>query len=298
MAISITLDQARALDALARHGTFAKAAAAVRKQHTAVLYAIGALEEQTGLTILDRTGYRTKITPAGEAVLAQCRKMLDAERELEALCEVIRTGWEPRLGVVFDGIVPADAVLRVVGELARERVPTKLTVTAEFLGGVEEAFVRGDGDLMISVLPPQTVALKSVAMAPLRAILVAHKDHSLVTKDAPVTDDELRSQVLLVVRGSDPRLRLSTASLAVSTVVSLNDFHAKKTALLEGFGYGWMPEHLIARELRRGTLVRLRWKAGSTHTYHPHVYYRADRPPGRAAQRVIDALKAARSTPP
>jgi DNA-binding transcriptional LysR family regulator len=298
VAMVVTLDQARALDALARHGTFAKAAAALRKQHTAVLYAVRTLETQTGLAILDRTGYRTKITASGEAVLAQCRKMLDAERELEALCEVIRTGWEPRLGVVFDGIVPADRVLRVVGELARERIPTRLTVTAEFLGGVEEAFVRGDGDLMISVLPPQTVTLAAVPMAPLRALLVAHREHPLTAKGAAVTDDELRAEVLLVVRGSDPRLRLSTSSLTVSTVVSLNDFHAKKTALLEGFGFGWMPEHLIAKELRKGTLARVRWRAGSTHTYHPHVYHRADRPVGRAAQRVIDALKQSRSPRP
>ena len=140
MAMAITLDQARALDALARHGTFAKAAAALRKQHTAVLYALRSLETQTGLALLDRSGYRTRLTPAGELVLAQCRRLLDAERELETLCEVIRTGWEPRLGIVFDGIVPSDDLLRVVGALAREGVPTKLTVTAEFLGGVEAAF--------------------------------------------------------------------------------------------------------------------------------------------------------------
>ncbi len=141
-AMVVTLDQARALDALARCGTFAKAAAALRKQHTAVLYALRTLEEQTGLALLDRTGYRTKLSPAGELVLAQCRRMLDAERDLATLCEVMRTGWEPRLSIVFDGVVAAEALLRVVGELARERVPTKLTVTAEFLGGVEEAFVR------------------------------------------------------------------------------------------------------------------------------------------------------------
>ncbi len=292
--MEVTLDQARALDALARHGTFAKAAAALHKQHTAVLYALKGLEAQTGLALLDRTGYRTKLTAVGELVLAQCRRMLDAERELGALCEVIRTGWEPRLGIVFDGIVQADPVLRVVGELARERVPTRLTVTAEFLGGVEEAFVRAEADVMVSVLPPKTVSLRSQAMAPLRALLVARKGHPLVAKGAAVSDDDLRGQVLLVVRGSDPRLRLSTDALDVPTVVSLNDFHAKRTSLLDGLGYGWMPEHLIEKELRRGALVRVRWKAGSTHTYQPHVYTRAGQAPGRAAQRVIDALVAPR----
>lgn len=286
----VTLDQARALDALARHGTFARAAAALGKQHTAVLYALRALEAQTALALLDRAGYRTRLTPAGELVLAQCRRMLEAERDLAALCDVIRTGWEPRLGIVFDGIVPAEPVLRVVGELARERVPTRLTVTAEFLGGVEEAFVRSEADVMISVLPPRTVSLRAQPMAPLRALLVARRGHPLLARGASVTDDDLRAQVLLVVRGSDARLRLSTESLEVPTVVSLNDFHAKKTSLLEGLGYGWMPEHLIAKELRRGSLARVRWKAGSTHTYHPHVYTRGERPPGRAAQRLIDAL--------
>lgn len=287
-----TLDQARALDALARHGTFAKAAASLGRQHTAVLAALRAMEAQAGLAILDRSGYRTKLTPAGELVLAQCRKMLASERELTALCEVLRTGWEPRLGVVLDGIVPAAPVLRVVGELARERVPTRLRVATEFLGGVEEAFAREEADLMISVLPPQSVALRGEAMEPIRALLVARKDHPLVLRGAAVTDDELCAEVLLMVRGSDPRLRLSTAGLPVGTVIHLNDFHAKKTSLLDGHGYGWMPEHLIGRELRRGTLARVRWKGGSAHAFHPHVYHRAERALGRAARRVLDALRA------
>ena len=50
----VSLEQARALDALARHGTFVAAADALHKGHTAVLYAVQSLERQTGLTLLDR----------------------------------------------------------------------------------------------------------------------------------------------------------------------------------------------------------------------------------------------------
>jgi DNA-binding transcriptional LysR family regulator len=97
-------------------------------------------------------------------------------------------------------------------------------------------------DVMISVLPPLAVALRGDPMAPIRALLVARKDHPLVLRGAAVSDDDLCAHVLLMVRGSDPRLRLSTASLPVGTVIHLNDFHAKKTSLLDGHGYGWMPE--------------------------------------------------------
>lgn len=291
----ITLEQARALDAIARHGTFARAADSLRKKHTAVLYSLRTLETQTGLALLDRTGYRTKLTPAGEQVLARCRQMLAAERDLEALCHEIRAGWEPRLGVVFDGIVPADAILAAVGEIARSKAPTRIHVTAEFLGGVESTFVRDEADLMISVLPPQSIALKAEALAPIRAYLVAHRDHPLVARAASVTDEDLRAHVLLMVRGSDPRLRLSTAAVDVPSTIHLNDFQSKKTAAVSGIGYGWLPEHLITKELRRGTLVRVRWKGGDSHVFRPHVYYRRDRAPGRAAAQVIAALT--RKTP-
>ncbi|MCC6647618.1 MAG: LysR family transcriptional regulator [Polyangiaceae bacterium] len=289
--MAVTLEQARALDALARHGTFAKAAAALKKQHSAVVYALRTMEAETRLSLLDRSGYRTRLSPTGELVLARCRRLLDEERELDALCEVARSGWEPRLGVVFDGVVDAGPILRVVGELTRARATTSLHVTAEFLGGVEAAFVRGEADLMVSVLPPRALSLSSRAMAPLPARLVAQRGHPLVKRGAAVGDDDLRREVLLVVRGGDPRLRLPTAGLGVQTIVSLNDFHAKKTALVEGLGYGWMPEHLIVKELARGQLVQLAWSGGaSSFTYRPRVYRHTGRALGKAGTRIMEAL--------
>ena len=62
-----TLDQARALDALARAGTYAAAAKLLSKQHSAVVYAVQQLESQTELQLLDRSGYRTKLTPRARA---------------------------------------------------------------------------------------------------------------------------------------------------------------------------------------------------------------------------------------
>src|SRR6185436_11310876 len=102
--LHLSLDQARALDAWARHGTFQRAAQALHKGHTAVLYALRTLEEQAGIALVDRTGYRSRLTPAGQRVLEQCRKLLATERELESLCTELRAGWEPSLKVVFDDV--------------------------------------------------------------------------------------------------------------------------------------------------------------------------------------------------
>jgi DNA-binding transcriptional LysR family regulator len=75
--------------------------------------------------------------------------------------------------------------------------------------------------------------------------------------------------------------------------VYLSDFHAKKGALLSGAGYGWMPRHMIERELADGVLLTLatelhRW------AYRPVLVTPSGRTLGPAgtlfAQTLMDSL--------
>ena len=290
--MNVTLDQARALDALARHGTLQKAAASLHKGHTALLYGLSRLEEETGLVLLDRRGYRTKLTLAGERVLEQCRRLLAEERALTSVVDEIKTGFEPWVHVVLDGILPITPVLSVVAALRKEGAPTRLKVSVAFLGEVEATFLRENADLMASVLPAEAPGLRATKLPPVRAHLVAHKDHPLAREQGPLALDALDPHVLLTVRGSDPRLEMSTSPLERQASVHLADFGAKKTAILQGIGYGWLPEHLLAPELAKKTLRALPLGRGATHTFQPRLYLREGARPGRAASRLVDALTA------
>lgn len=282
----ITLEQARALDALERTGTFAGAAAALGRGHSSVLYLLRTLEECLGFPLLDRSQYRTQLNARGQRVLESCRLLLQAEAGLAATVQELRAGWEPKLAVVFDGIVPVEPLLRAVGRLIRDKVPTRIDVRAEFLGGVEEAFERTAADLMIAVLPPHSSGLRSVALAPLPASLVARADHPLARGQHD--EHSLDAHLLLTVRGSDPRLQLSTAGIEAHSTVHLNDFASKRGAILAGIGYGWMPDALIDSELRRKKLRRIRWTRPSRHVFHPRLYHRGQ--PGPATRQLIAAL--------
>lgn len=285
--LGVTLEQARALAAVEQAGTFAGAAATLRRGHTSVLYLIRTLEDQLGFAVLDRSGYRTRLTAHGRRVLEGCRALLAAESELAAVVGELRAGWEPTLGVVFDGIVPIEPLLQAVGQLVAERAPTRIDVRAEFLAGVEEAFVDGRADLMIAVLPPRQPGLTSVELPPLRAKLVVRADHALLRG----RQDEagLRRHILLTVRGSDPRLELSTSGIEAHSTVLLNDFASKRAAILAGIGYGWLPEAMIAEELATRRLRPIRWSRSSSHVFHPRLYHRGKL--GPAARRLIDAWR-------
>ncbi len=283
----VTIEQARALDALARGGSFAAAAAELHRGHTSILYAIKTLEDALGFPVLDRSRYRTQLSPRGRRVLEACRDLLAADAELASTIGVLRGGWEPTVGVVFDGIVPIEPLLHAIDALTHERVPTRIEVRAEFLAGVEDEFAHRNADLMIAVLPPRAPGLIAIDLPPLHASLVARSDHPLARgrHDARA----LRDHLLLTVRGSDPRLELSTAGIEARSTVHLHDFAAKRTAVLAGIGFGWLPDPMIEADLARRRLRRIRWTRASRHVFHPRLYHRGAL--GPAARRLVDSLK-------
>jgi DNA-binding transcriptional LysR family regulator len=289
--LNITFDQARALDALARHGTMQAAARALHKAHSAVLYALRNLETQTGLTLIDRSGYRTRLTPAGTRVWRECERLLTWERELERTCQTMLGGYEPQLTLVCDGLYPSAALLRELRNVQLASPSTRIDVFAEYLTGVERAFAEHDADLMVSVLPPRDPNLIGVALPPLDAYLVVHRAHPLAGR-RKVDLDALARETLLTVRGSDPRLALPTGPLDPIATLQLHDFHAKREAILQGMGFGWLPAYLIEQDLARGCLCRVAFMGGSHHAFQPHVYRRRSRALGRAAEALIARLAA------
>ena len=289
--MNVTLEQARSLDALARTGTLQGAGKMLHKVHTAVLYGLNQLEAQTGLDLLDRRGYRIRLTAAGEQVLVHCRKLLEAEAGLEATCAELQSGWEPSLDLVFDVVFPPEPVLDVMRALKAEGAPTRVRVDVASLEEVERRFEASEADLMVSVLPSKLEGLRVVKLPKLRARLVAHRRHALVRGRKRLTRKQLSEHVLVTVRGSAPRLKLSTAQLDRQSTVQLPDFHAQKAAILRGLGFGWLPEWLIRDELKRKELVPLR--TANAHAFEPRLYVREGRL-GHAASRLVDALSPSR----
>lgn len=287
--MNVTLDQARTLDAFAREGTLQRAAKRLHKGHPAVLYALKQLEQQTGLELFDRSGYRTRLTGAGEAVLRHCRQLLEAERALEATCAVLQSGWEPVLRVVFDAIVPLEPFFDLVREVRQSHAPTRVMLSVDSLDGVASRFEAEKADLMVTVLPPQPGhSLRIHPLPRLKARLVAHKQHPLA-RQSRVTRDDLAQHVLLTVRGSDPRLQLATAELDTQSTVHLSDFHAKKSAILKGIGFGWLPDWLTAKELHSKELVPLKLAQGAVHTFDPRVVTRGQL--GHAGTALLESLQ-------
>jgi len=283
-----TLDQLEVLDAIEKHGTFAAAARALGKVPSAVSYAVRTLEDQLGVSLFERLGNRTALTPAGRRLLASAREVLVQARGLEQLAGELRDGWEPELQVVVDGVYPMQPLMAALTVFSGRQIPTRVRLDVEYQEGVPARWQADDAALMLILdFDPEDDPLTMHPLPALPMRLVAAPGHPLLGGASP----DLSSHFELVVKDSAPQYARTPKQTFHNSqhVVYLSDFHSKRLAALSGVGFGWLPEHLIAGDLAAGALAVVPG-VPSEWVYHPQLVHRSDVALGRAAALFVAVL--------
>jgi len=91
-------------------------------------------------------------------------------------------GWEPRLLVIIDGILPLEPILDGLKTLAAEQVPTRIQVKVEFLSGVSTRFEREQGDLMLVGDSESRPFLDEQTLPDMECVLCVAAAHPLAKK--------------------------------------------------------------------------------------------------------------------
>ena len=110
----INIEALEMLDAIDRRGSFAKAAEELNKATSALSYGVQKLEEQLDITVFQRQGRRSVLTPAGRLILEEGRKILDATSRLAEKAKELATGWEPRLRIAVESILNHEVFFKVL----------------------------------------------------------------------------------------------------------------------------------------------------------------------------------------
>jgi DNA-binding transcriptional LysR family regulator len=292
MILQFDLIGLKAFVAVVDCGGFGRAAQQLHKAQSAISHQVRKLEEQLGIELFNREGYRVRLTPAGEAVLAEARRVLAQTEHVQSVARQFSQGWEPRLLVIIDGIFPLDPILEGLKTLAAEQVPTRIQVKVEFLSGVASRFEREDGDLMLVVDSQSRPFLHEETLPEMDCVLCVAATHPLA-KEKAVTLTQLHEHIELSVQHSSEEQRSDRLYFGCERGFYLSSFQAKKQALLMGVGFGWMPLYLIRGELKVGTLREVKYAGGSRFRFAPRLVRRADRKLGRTGQRLVELLRAA-----
>ncbi|MGL4476010.1 MAG: LysR family transcriptional regulator [Shewanella sp.] len=286
----IDIDAFRVLDVLVETGSFAAAAERLHKAQSAVSYQIKKLEQELGITLLDRSQYRAQLTPQGLAILKEGQRLLQQWDHITQLASRFGEGWEPKLELIIDGALPMEPVMTALKRMAAHQVPTKIQLNVEFLGGVQHRFLRDSADLMLVKDFRSGSQYHATPLPSVTSILVVASSHVLAVK-RQVELHQLQQFVELTIEDSsgDKGYR-DDMQFGGDKVFYLSGFMMKKNALLKGLGFGWMPDYLVNDELASGVLVEVDFVAGSRYSFTPQLVWSQQRPLGRAGQLFTQLL--------
>ncbi|HYF18909.1 MAG TPA: LysR family transcriptional regulator [Ramlibacter sp.] len=291
----IDLDSLRLLQAVEQHGSFAAAAQALCVVTSTITHAVRGLEERVGLQIFDRSGRRVRFTANGRALLEHGRTLLAQADAFDDRMRTLATGWEPRLVVAVDEVIPMSPVMALVRDFLAAAPHTTLRLCREAAAGSWDALVAGRADLVVGAparAQPAGGGCDSVPFVPIRFVLAVAAGHPLAGRNDLISNAEIarhRSVVLDDTTRALPHLPYGLQDHALQLAVP--DEASKLEAIRLGLGCGFLPEAVARPRVRRGELRLLK-----VQTPHPPsdsaIAWRAGEA-GRAVQWWVQRLSAA-----
>ena len=254
----ITIEALLVLDAIEHRGSYAAAAEQLNKVPSALSYIVQKLEEQLNVTIFERQGRRSVLTPAGKHLLAEGRKVLSAMNTLSEQTQTIANGWEPRISIAFDSILEIAPIFSIVSQFLEEHQNIEIDVQEEVMNGSWEALIEDRVDLVIGAPEPVPVqkGIRATKIGELNQVLVVHKTHPLAQMRQGVNALELSKFRTVVVHDSAQNEIARTVNIIEGSrhfyVTTINQ---KIAAIVAGIGIGYLPKTLVQRYLANDELI-------------------------------------------
>jgi DNA-binding transcriptional LysR family regulator len=256
----ITIEALRVLDTIEKRGSYAAAAEQLDKVPSALSYIVQKLEEQLGVTLFQKQGRRSVLTPAGRHLLDEGRLILDAAERLGEQTRNIANGYESKIRLAIDTIINSSEIYEVLAEFMAIHPGIELDVREESLGGAWEVLINDEVDMVIGATDPipQNRGVRAIAIAQSDLIYVASKDHPLAKSTTPIRQEQLQQTRQVVIRDSiQTGVPWSRGLLNLQQHFYVRSMHSKIMAQLAGIGAGYLPRQRIKNHLQDGSLIEL-----------------------------------------
>lgn len=270
----ITIEVLETIDAIDRRGSFAKAAEELNKATSAVSYAVQKLEEQLDISLFQRQGRRSVLTPAGQLILSEGRDILQTTARLANKAKEVATGWEPKIGIAVESHFSYSTFFPVLKRFLKDHASIEVDVRESVLNGGWEALEQGKVDLVVG--PPGPVPLhkgyRAVSLGKADLVAVISTAHELSPQllklqmnsgvnserdselDSKLNNEEKHNVVKNLVSGIRRVITHDTSNVEVTRseglgndgeVFYVQNIDQKVEAIVAGIGIGHLPRHRV-----------------------------------------------------
>ncbi len=255
----INIEVLEILDAIDRRGSFAKAAEELNKATSALSYAITKLEDQLSLSVFQRQGRRSVLTPAGQHILIEGRQILAASKTLAAQAREVATGWEPKLRIALESTAQHSVFFTVLNQFLNEHENLEIDICESVLNGGWDALENDEVDLVVAAPGPvpQQKGFRAVSMpdSEMLPVIAAHHPYAQYAEDSEALTRYL-PRLRRVITHDTAKVNVTrSAGLSIGKrTLYVQTIDQKLQAQLAGLGIGHLPRHRIQHYLDSGEL--------------------------------------------
>jgi DNA-binding transcriptional LysR family regulator len=253
------LRQLQTFQAVVEHGSFMRAAEALRYAQSTITLHIQQLEADLGVPLFARQGKKAQLTEAGRLLRAEAAHILG---RAEALRRTMRELSGGQAGYVRLGAIEPAASLRLPALLApfcAERPRVRLALEVGGTRALAQRVAAGDLDLGIVSPPPASMGLAFEPLFVERLALLAPEEHPLARAETIGAHDLRGHRLLLTEQICAYRQAIEQALLEQGadtySGIEIGSMIALKYAVQQGLGVGLVPV-IIACPPPPGTVLR------------------------------------------
>ncbi|MEE2710366.1 MAG: LysR family transcriptional regulator [Gemmatimonadota bacterium] len=295
--MNLSYDQMATFHAVARHGSFSKAAVSLFRSQSAVSIQVAKLEEALGRRLFDRTTKYFALTEAGEVLQRYVSEieelMQQAEQELADL----------------DHMEQGRLVLCTSDTTGCYRLPAMLRQYSERYPGIDivvrnatsprtiQAVYEHEVDLGIVTLASLKTGLETVPLFPRHDVLICHPQHALANRKKVRLKDLEDCPMILPDQNCSSRRIIDElcerAEVGLTITMELSSIEVIKRFVRIDAGLSIVPEISILEEVASGALATV--EIGEFQEIPEHevgVIYREGRYLTRAARSFLEELQA------
>ena len=285
-----TLHQLQILGAIARYGSFTRAAAALELTQPTVSQQIKRLTQTIGMPLFEQLGKQIYLTAAGQEVLAASAIISEKFAELEIAIDEIKGLKQGRINLVASTTAKY-FVPRLLGTFRRKHPDIELALHITNQEGVLARLAKNQGDLYFTGRPPSDLEIELRPILDNPLVVVAPSNHPLAGKTNIAIKELATEPFIFREAGSGTRSVvehfLAENRVAVDVAIELSSNEAIKQAIAGGLGISVLSQHSLDLETQNGLLTILNVEGFPIHR-HLYVIYPNGKQLSVAAQTFLD----------
>jgi LysR family transcriptional regulator, low CO2-responsive transcriptional regulator len=285
-----TLHQLQILEAIARHGSFTRAAEELELTQPTVSQQVKRLTQIIGMPLFELMGKQLYLTPAGKEVVTASETIAERFARLEIALNELKGLKQGHVNLVASTTAKY-FVPRLLGTFHQKHANIELALHITNQEGVLARLARNQDDLYFTGKPPSDldIELRPILENPL--VVVAPANHPLAGKTNIPLKQLASESFIFREPGSGTRSVveqfLAENRVSANVLIELSSNEAIKQAIAGGLGISVLSQHSLDLETQNGLLTILNVE-GFPIQRHWYVIYPMGKQLSVAAQTFLD----------